>query len=62
MGWKVIKPVKIGDEVRNSGYVLTDEDMRGRNVSLMERHKHIAYVDDERSGERPRRRRTPDGE
>jgi hypothetical protein len=47
MGLIAVEPLRIGDQVRQPGYKLTAEDMKGRNISAMKRHGHVKWVDDE---------------
>ena len=47
MGIIVVEPIKIGDEVRQPGYRLTENDMKGRNLGSMRRQGVIKHVDDD---------------
>ena len=55
MGWVVIKPARIGDERRQPGYELTEQDMVGRNIDAMERQNYIRWQDEARTSRRGRR-------
>ena len=60
MGLVVTEPVKIGDRVRMPGYELTEEDMVGRNISMMKRQGVVRFVEDQarRGPGRPRKDET----
>lgn len=59
MGLIVTSRVKIGEEFRNPGYRLTEEDMVGRNVEAMKRHGHVKFVDDDELDRSATRRSRP---
>lgn len=39
------QPIRIGSRLVDPGYELTADDLKGRNVDLMKRHGHVAWVD-----------------
>lgn len=50
----ITEPLRIGDEIRQPGYELTDEDMVGRNIGAMKRQGQVKWVDAAPSGRRRR--------
>ena len=55
MPWVVIRPARIGDREREPGYVLSNDDLRGRDARLMEEvERTVRWVDDD-PGQSPRR-------
>ena len=53
----ITEPIKIGEEKRQPGYVLTEEDMVGRNIGALKRRGIVKWVDDAPAAPRSKSRR-----